>query len=151
MKNPNVLTAFEAATKLLTARDRTSAELRSRLVRKGFASTAVEQAVVRAIELGYLDDTRTAKALAERWFAAGAPRALVDQKLRDAGTPTALAEAILRTAPPERTQAQIALHRRFGERIPTPQKAARFLAGRGFDPDLIGELLGGLSEGRLGD
>ena len=46
--------------RLLTGRDYSKAELRRRLLDKGFAATRIDDALQRCIELGYLDDARYA-------------------------------------------------------------------------------------------
>jgi len=53
--------AYAAALDLLKVRDRSEAELASRLRRKGFADAEVAAALERCHELGYLDDLRFAE------------------------------------------------------------------------------------------
>jgi regulatory protein len=46
--------------RLLTGRDYSHAELRQRLLDRGFESTRIDEALQRCLELGYLDDARYA-------------------------------------------------------------------------------------------
>lgn len=51
---------WPAALRILTRRDYSQAELRQRLLDKGFDPAAIEAALQRCLELGYLDDARYA-------------------------------------------------------------------------------------------
>ncbi len=48
--------AFEKALHLLSLRDCSAKELRSKLADRGYSSAAIDETVRRLIELGYLDD-----------------------------------------------------------------------------------------------
>ena len=73
------------ALRLLTGRDYSQAELRRRLLEKGFAETRIDDALQRCLELGYLDDARyalsRATSLMSRGRAVGS-RILLDLKQR---------------------------------------------------------------------
>ncbi|MHB8834338.1 MAG: regulatory protein RecX [Candidatus Methylomirabilia bacterium] len=58
-------TAFAAALALLTGRALTVGELAARLRRKGYDPETISETTARLLELGYLDDRRTAVAWAE--------------------------------------------------------------------------------------
>ena len=58
-------TAFTAALALLTGRALTEGELSERLRRRGYDAGAIAETNSRLLELGYLDDRRTAAAWAE--------------------------------------------------------------------------------------
>jgi regulatory protein len=60
-----------AALRLLTRRDYSTAELRRRLLDKGYPAEAVEAAVARGIALGYLDDARLIERLSRVLLAQG--------------------------------------------------------------------------------
>jgi len=62
---------FAVALRLLTGRDRSCAELRRRLLERGFATEAVDDALRRCRDYGYLDDRRYAHSLARQLFASG--------------------------------------------------------------------------------
>ena len=53
--------AVSAALRMLAAMDRTEAELRLRLLKKGFSEEEAEAAVSEMKELGYVDDCRYAR------------------------------------------------------------------------------------------
>ncbi len=135
------MTSFQALVRLLSARERTAADLRTRLARKGFPPSAIEASLERAIALGYVDDLRAARARAAKILAKGVARALTEQKLRDGGVPSRVVSEVMTEAPEDRVLAQTALARRFRSRLPSSERAARFLAGRGFDPDLIEDVV----------
>ena len=59
------LGATEAALRLLAMSPRSEKELRERLKKRGFAKAALEAAVVRVREMGYLDDAAYAKFFVE--------------------------------------------------------------------------------------
>ena len=54
--------AFAKIVRLVKVRDRSVSEVRSRLVRDGFDLNAAEDAILRALSCGYLDDQRFADA-----------------------------------------------------------------------------------------
>jgi len=134
-------TPFQSLVRLLSARERTAADLRARLARKGFPPSAIEASLERAIALGYVDDLRTARTKAAALFARGVPRALIEQKLQAAGVSPGPLSAVMLEAPDEQELARTALQRRFRSKLPAGDRAARYLAAKGFDPDLITDLL----------
>lgn len=73
-------TAFAAALALLTGRALTVGELAERLRRRGYDTDAIAETNTRLLELGYLDDRRTAVA----WAASAARiRGLGPRRLRE--------------------------------------------------------------------
>ena len=137
-----MITSFQALLRLLAARERTAADLRARLARKGFPPSAIEASLAQAMALGYVDDLRAARARAARIIARGTPRAIIERQLRDAGVTDAVVSEVLADAPDDRALAGIALARRFRSRVPSADRAGRFLAGRGFEVEIIEDLLG---------
>jgi regulatory protein len=135
------MTSFQALVRLLSARERTAADLRDRLARKGFPPAAIEASLARAVALGYVDDARAARERATRIIARGSPRAVIESKLHEAGVTPAVMAEVLAEAPDDRRLAEIALARRFRSRVPSAEKAGRFLAGRGFEPEVIEDVL----------
>lgn len=73
-------TAFAAALALLTGRALTVGELEFRLHRRGYDPEAIAEASRRLLDLGYLDDRRTAAAWAE---SAAHTRGLGPRRLRE--------------------------------------------------------------------
>ena len=138
--------AFQVLVRLLSARERTAAELRARLARKGFPPAIIEASLTRAMALGYVDDLRAARAKAAGIVARGMPRAVLERKLREAGVSSAVLVEVLAEAPDDRALAGIALARRFRSRIPSGERAGRFLAGRGFEVEVIEDLLGKVAD-----
>lgn len=78
--------AIAASLRLVAQRPRSEAELRERLVRKGFGRQLIDATIARMRELGYVDDA----AFAEYWTEArqsGAPRSrrMLEWELRTKG------------------------------------------------------------------
>ncbi len=128
--------------KLLSARERTAADLRCRLARKGFSPLAIEASLERAVALGYVDDLRAARAKVGRLTADGFPRARIEQRLREAGVVARVVTVVMAEAPADEALARTALLRRFRSRPASLERQARYLAAKGFEPDLVEELLG---------
>jgi len=135
------------ALRLLGRRDHSTAELRSRLLAKGFAAEAVEQAIVRGQELGYLDDSRYVERLSRSLLATGraaGPR--LAQELRRRGLPEELIGtqlAAVRTTGAEENALRELIARRFpafdyaGADTGTRRRVVNFLQRRGFPLDRI--------------
>ncbi len=94
--NPTIrskLNAWETAINLLSRRDHSTAELRSKLRRKGFSDEEIEDTIERCCNSRYLDDRRFAlgrtRVLMESGKAVG-PR--LEMELRRAGIDATLAE-----------------------------------------------------------
>jgi len=138
---------WPTALRLLGRRDHSTAELRSRLLAKGFAAEAVEQAIARGQELGYLDDARYVERLSRSLLATGraaGPR--LAQELRRRGLAEELIGAQLtavRTAGAEEDALRELIARRFpafdyaGADPGTRRRAVNFLLRRGFPLDRI--------------
>jgi len=85
--------------RLLSRRDYSIGELRQRLLVKGFAAEAVDTAVARGIELGYLDDARLIERVSQTLLAQGraaGPRLVME--LRRRGFPRDLIETAVSSA-----------------------------------------------------
>lgn len=134
--------ALEHAKKLLAGRERTEAQLRAALERKGFAGDEIDQAVSRLKALHFLDDRRAAEAHARTAFAAKQSRAAVRRKLGALGVADADADgAVQRVAIDVGHDDEAAARALLTKRRLAGVKAARFLAGRGFDEALIRRLV----------
>lgn len=144
--------ARSRALTLLSARDRSSADIESRLARLGFATDVVTETVEWLRERGYVDDERfveryAAEKLRTGWaerrvrtelFRQGLERDLVDRILAstaiDDDAVTDRSDALLET-----------LRRRFAGQLATDPKTAErrmasFLARRGYDWETVGRL-----------
>jgi regulatory protein len=138
--------ALDSAFRILARRDHTCKELAVKLRQKGFDSVAVDGALARCRELGYLDDAKTAAIIAGHLVKNGYGPLRVRQTLGQKGLDDALIEKALACCGDE--EAQVLSARRMLEkktsqlgREPDPwkrrQKAYRFLIGRGFTSTVI--------------
>lgn len=142
-------TAFSA----LARRPRSQAELGVLLRRKGFAADAVERALDRLRELGYLDDRAIADAAVRTAVRRGLGRRRVEQLLARRGLSGELArEAAARSAEGELERARGLL-----SRFPTPLedvrakgRAFRFLVARGFPGRVADQAVRSAAEPRSG-
>lgn len=129
--------ALTQLTKLLAGREKTRAQARADLEKRGFSGADVDAAISRAMELGYLDDARVARRLAvaalrDGW-AGEVLRARLTAKGLDEGTAAQAcddARAELEWSEPVAAAALVKKRHLDGV------KAARFLAARGFSEDL---------------
>ncbi|MBI2371003.1 MAG: RecX family transcriptional regulator [Deltaproteobacteria bacterium] len=143
--------AYEAALRALAARGRSSAELRQRLAQKGHPPEAIDAALVRLTELGYLDDQALAREVASTLMRGRLyGRLWVAKGLRERGLSAELVAETLEALAAdldERELCRQALARRFRGLDPRRasraelQKAGQYLARRGFAWPLIAEVL----------
>lgn len=138
---------WATALRLLARRDYGTEELRQRLLTKEFPAEAVEQAIVRGIALGYLDDARYVERLTRALLTTGravGPRLTLE--LRRRGLPdelirTALAET--RASGGEGEALRALISRRFPDFDYTAatdrerRRVVLFLQRRGFSLDRI--------------
>ena len=138
---------WPTALRLLARRDYGTAELQRRLLAKGFAAAAVDRAVARATELGYLDDARyverLTRSLLETGRAAG-PRLTLELRRRGlAEELIAAAATAVHVAGSEEVALRDLISRRFADfdYAAADSKARRrvihFLQRRGFPLDRI--------------
>ncbi|MGK2906598.1 MAG: regulatory protein RecX [Desulfuromonadales bacterium] len=133
---------WPAALRLLTGRDYSLAELRRRLLDKGFAPAGVDRALQRCLEFGYLDDARYALNRATSLMTQGravGPRILVDLRQRGISEEVACqALTRAREACDEDELLASLLHRRFPDfsynTAPAREqrRVVHFLQRRGF-------------------
>jgi SOS response regulatory protein OraA/RecX len=130
------------AVALLAVRERTREELSGALLSRGYEPAEVNAALERVKALGYLDDARVASARAGRLLSQGNSRAEVTRKLLVQGVEEALATATVQREAEASGQNDEAVARALlSARRLTGPRAARFLARRGFDEELIGRLV----------
>lgn len=147
--------ACDAALTLLEASEKTQAELRRALLRKGFVEPAANAAVARAAEYRFVDDRR----YADRKAALGARQDMgvyaLKRKLRAKGVSEEDAEEALSQL--DEDQQKAACARQFAkiaykyEDLPAREaraKASQALARRGFSWDVISSVLGDALEDR---
>jgi regulatory protein len=134
--------ALTQATKLLAGRDKTRAQLLAALLQRGYPEDEARAALERAQALGYLDDRRVAdrrarEGLDDGWAGEALVARLVASGLEESQAQAAVREAIAASgwSAPEAARALVAKRKLDGA------KAARDLASRGFDEDLIERLV----------
>jgi len=126
--------ALRTAARALRARDHTVASLEARLDRRAVPAAARRDAI-RALEAaGLVDDARFAASRAETLAARGWGDAAVRADLERHGVAERLAVRAVAELPPERERAEAVVVRRG-----TGPKTARYLAARGFDPDVAAD------------
>lgn len=130
---------LEAAFRMLSGKDRFSAEIRTALEKKGFGSEDIEPVILHLIRRTLVDDKRSTQNLIARMTgkrAAGTEK--LRAELQKRGAPEEIIEECLgEISPTDQPQAMIeALSAKFK---PTDDRAraARFLLGRGFAEDEI--------------
>jgi SOS response regulatory protein OraA/RecX len=129
--------ALTRATRVLAARDRSRRSLEERLAAAGVAAEPRREALEALERAGLVDDARfalrRAAALAER----GQGDAAIRFDLERQGVAQELVADALAALEPERERAG-----RLAQRRGRGAKTARWLAGRGFEPDTVEEVAG---------
>jgi regulatory protein len=132
--------ALGAAVRSLRARPLSERRLRERLQSRGIRADAEEAAVATLSEAGFVDDARLARgralALAER----GWGDAAIEARLEGEGLTQPEIDAAIAELDPEPERTAHAIHGL------APRKAWDLLQRRGFDPETIESVLGGLDE-----
>jgi regulatory protein len=140
----DLLAAKQIATRQLSYRPRSVAELRQTLGQRGFGPHIIDQVVARFTELGYLDDADFAR----RWIANReqlAPRGtrLLKQELRQKGIGADMAEEAISDADLDDLAAAMRIaERRLPkmtglERDAQRRRLAAYLERRGFSYDVV--------------
>lgn len=133
--------AVEHALRALSRRGLTASELRTRLVDRGFADVAVEAALGRIAELGYLDDAAIADAVVREASRAHHGTRRIARTLARRGVAANVAEEAVR----DRRDEDLASARAFvAKRFPggvrgdvrERARALRMLFSRGFSHDV---------------
>jgi regulatory protein len=137
-----VARAEAQAVRFLTRRDYARRELSERLSTRGHGRAAIDAALERLDELGYLDDTRFAEQFVRSRIERGAGPVKIRAELSRRGVESEVCERALAGADCDfRSLALEVRIRRFGPETPKdlPEKArqARFLAQRGFAGDQV--------------
>ncbi len=137
---------WEAALRLLARREYGAAELRQRLLRRGFLPEEVEKLLAELQEKGLQSDRRLVEGVTRRGLERGYGPLKVRDELRRRGVPDPLIDQVWQAIRPtwEEAGRQIYL-RKFGPNPPsTVEERARrwrFLARRGFTAEQIASLL----------
>ena len=134
--------ATEIAVRLLARRAHSTAELARKLRFRGCSSEAVERALDRVRELGYVDDAAFAASLV-RWREGERGRAAIAAELHEKGISRQMADGALAGMT---SDVQVNAARRIASRSPgmEPRRIAARLQRRGFDLETIRAALGDL-------
>ena len=122
--------AYQKILKLLNYRDRTSFELRNRLEEKGFSQVAINEALHKAIRLGFVDDARFCQIYIEQSFRAGKGKRRVENELKKKGISQQDILAQFEDNEEERAYLFLQKHPPRGKHI--RESAFRKLAARGY-------------------
>ena len=127
---------LDLAIRALRFRDRTAAELETRLEQRGVGAAEREQALETLERIGYVNDERFARMRAEQLAERGSGDALIRDDLERRGVAANVVESALAALEPERGRAA-----RIAERRGHSVKTARYLASRGFGEDALDGLV----------
>jgi regulatory protein len=134
------------ALRLLTVREHSRAELRNKLLARGFDPRAVDRLLSQLEEKDLLSDERFVASYAESRVRRGfGPRRIVPE-LRQKGVAQDLIDRHLRRSPEQWLNLIAAVHdKKYGGGRPRDFKErarrARFLEYRGFEPELVRRFL----------
>jgi regulatory protein len=135
---------MEVAFALLARRGRSETEIAEALAARGASRTTAGKVLRRLRVLGYVDDAKLAAEWTDRWRERGFGRLRIEAELRRAGVDEATVERIDWDDRAERSRARSLLAKRFPSEALADRRgmarAARFLAGRGFAPEVIDSL-----------
>ena len=135
--------ALTQATRLLASTDKTRAQLAAALIRRGYPEPEIEEALTRATALGYLDDSRVAQRKARAELQAGWAGEALLARLTLAGLEESTARVAMQDAIDEAGWSALPAARKLvAARKLEGAKAARFLASRGFEEDVVERVIG---------
>lgn len=135
--------ALTQVTRLLASTDKTRAQLEAALSRRGYPQAEIDDALRRAATLGYLDDGRVAQRTARAELLAGWAGEALLARLTGKGLEEALAREAVKAAIAEAGWSALAAARALvSARKLAGAKAARFLASRGFEEDVVERVIG---------
>lgn len=142
-----VVSALSYAVKLLAGRDKSELKLRCALEKKGFAPPEIDAAIVRLKAQGYLNEARFAHAKVTEGLRVGRTPLDLRQRLVRDGLPEPVIDAALtRVVADSGFDPLTAAKALVTKRRLTGLHAARFLAARGFDDDVIRRLVPAIDE-----
>jgi regulatory protein len=129
--------ATELALRALRHRSRSRHELSQRLQRAGISRDEREATLDRLTEAGLVSDERYAEERARSLAQRGMGDTLIRQDLRRQGVEHESVERAMAQLEPEDERAVRIFERRGGE-----TRALRYLAGKGFSPEILDRLAG---------
>ena len=148
-QDPEFKSAMAAAVRILTGRDHTCHELRTKLVRKGVRRDTAEEVIAACRRLNYLDDRRLARFYVDELQRKGYGARFIQKSMRTKGFSTESTQAAqvhLEDEDAELDAAKRALGKkqRTFEREKDPRKRRekiyRYLYSRGFSSSVISVL-----------
>jgi SOS response regulatory protein OraA/RecX len=131
-RQPGGSEALELAARALVHRDRSIAELRERLDRRGVPASERDEALATLGRSGVLDDERFASARAAALAERGYGDAAIAADLERRGIGIELQERALGLLEPEAERARTVVERRGGG-----PRTARYLVARGFGAEVV--------------
>ena len=135
---------MDEAFRMLARRAQSEAEIAEHLSARGASRTTVGKVLGRLRSLGYIDDEKLAAEWTDRWKERGYGVLRIQAELRKSGLDEAIVERVSVEDREERARAKALLARRFPAAELRDRRAlaraARFLAGRGFTPEVIDSL-----------
>lgn len=147
--DPTFKSAMETAVRILTRRNHSCHELRTKLVRKGISREVAAEVQAACERLNYLDDRRMARFYVDELRAKGYGSHFVQKAMRTKGFAQELIDSILGQARPESDELETARRalekkQRTFEREKDPgkrrEKIYRYLYSRGFSSSVIAAL-----------
>jgi len=144
--------ALESALHLLSYRARSEKDLRKRLLDKDFNEAVVDAAMARVKEYGYVNDSDYSREVIESHQLTGKGRRTTLWKLRSDGVDPDEAQQLIEEAYPEENEVEVALAWASRRRVDLSdikgrQRLTRQLLGRGFNYDVIRDVISQLREG----
>jgi regulatory protein len=141
------LAARLAALKLLNRRDHGARELAERLVARGFARAAADEAIAGLCNERLVDDVRFTGHFVAYHANRGRGPVGIAHRLREAGVPgETIAAAVDASAADWRRRAAEVRRKRFGAKLPATWaekgRQARFLTQRGFSAEQVRAAVG---------
>lgn len=145
-RNDQKANALQSAVRLLARRDHTEKELVYKLRQRKFDAAAIDDALQRCRDLGYVDDARTAAMMAAHMASRGNGPLKIHRTLHQKGVDEAIIERALNGCGDEDAQVESARYilkrirfrlNRETDRQKKRIKAYRFLTGRGFTSEVI--------------
>jgi regulatory protein len=140
-RRETTLSAFDLACRWLARAPRSRAEVAAHLAGIGFSARAVQTAIERLVELGFVDDERLAKNRAETLASRGYGDLWIERDLVQRGLAQDVVTRALAAVPAEKGRARAWLARGARRRGVVPG-AWSALARRGFAEETVEDLLG---------
>ncbi|MGI2259137.1 regulatory protein RecX [Shewanella sp. GXUN23E] len=136
----------QTALAMLARRDHSRAELKAKLLAKGFDSVDADMAMDYCESMGYLDDDRYAQMLLQSHISRGHGPAKVKQAFMQKGIPAELSNTVMNHCDCDWYQlARDKAQRKFGAagKLEHKEKArrVRYLMGQGFNYDQVAHAL----------